>query len=119
MSILQHHTLCATIVSRGRPLVGASCLSRCPRRRAFLVLYNPSASHPPALSLRAQTLQSVASAAQRVLRDDDSDASRSDGEDEGEETGAASGASSEESEGVETASSGSASSEDDMLDPSE
>ena len=66
-----------------------------------------------------QVLQSVASAAQRVLRDDDSDASRSDGEDEGEETGAASGASSEESEGVETASSGSASSEDDMLDPSE
>ena len=51
--------------------------------------------------------------------DDDSDASRSDGEDEGEETGAASGASSEESEGGETASSGSASSEDDMLDPSE
>lgn len=66
-----------------------------------------------------QVLQSVASAAQRVLRDDDSDASRSDGEDEGEETGAASGASSEESEGGETASSGSASSEDDMLDPSE
>ena len=40
---------------------------------------------------------------QRVLRDDDSDASRSDGEEEGEETGAAGGASSEESEGVETA----------------
>ena len=63
----------------------------------------------------------MASAAQRVLRDvvvDDSDASRSDAEDAGEETGAASGASSDESEGGDVAS-GSASSEDDMLALSE